>query len=382
MTTRVQKGITAGMALVGAGVMAAMPVAQQAPEVLRSAEANVQLAAALNGTPAENLALSAQRTITALVGAPVGLATAATALAQGGPANNAIAAAILKEVVDGPLYAADPAIYALDDLVPAPVGGSPGNVQESRGTSLITQFRADQLIAARDDINEAIRDSLGVGTATQPTGNEVSPAYAAARIGGGLAVSAQRAVTSAVTAPLGLVAVAEGLQESLETGNNTNLYLALQAYIDAPNYVTDPIVFAADDVTPAPIGGDPETNPAEMNGSEITRFRGNVLLAPRDAVRNLVAGNLGVDPVTGADVNNVGARSLSAGDSSLVKVTPGSTKSATGANSSSNRPVSAAVKAVGNEVQAAADRFQRRVEKLKSAVEKKKTTDTTTTSND
>jgi hypothetical protein len=40
------------------------------------------------------------------------------------------------------------------------------------------------------------------------------------------------------------------------------------------------------------------------------------------------------------------------------------------------------VKAVGNEVQAAADRFQRRVEKLKSAVEKKKTTDTTTTSND
>ena len=34
MTTRVQKGITAGMALVGAGVMAATPVAQQAPEVL------------------------------------------------------------------------------------------------------------------------------------------------------------------------------------------------------------------------------------------------------------------------------------------------------------------------------------------------------------
>lgn len=48
-------------------------------------------------------------------------------------------------------------------------------MQEQRGTSLITQFRADQLIAARDDVNEAIRDSLGVGTAAQPTGNEVSP---------------------------------------------------------------------------------------------------------------------------------------------------------------------------------------------------------------
>ena len=76
-----------------------------------------------------------------MVGAPVGVATAAAALAQGGPTNNAIAAAILKEVVDGPLFAVDRAIYALDDLLPAPVGDSPGNVQEERGTSLITQFR-------------------------------------------------------------------------------------------------------------------------------------------------------------------------------------------------------------------------------------------------
>jgi hypothetical protein len=297
------------MALVGAGVVAAMPVAQQAPEVLRSASANpdVALAAALTGTPAENLALSAQRTLTGLVGAPVGFATAAIALAQG---QNDDAADILNELVDGPQWAADPAIYALDDLLPAPIGGSPGNVQESRGTSLITQFRADQLIAARDDINEAIRDSLGVGTATQPTGNEVSPVYAAARLGGGLAVSAQRAVTSAVTAPLGLVAVAQGLQESFETGDNTNLYRALQAYIDGPNYVTDPIVFAVDDVLPQPIGGDPETTPAEMDGSEISRLRGNVLLAPRDAVRNLVAGNLGVDPVTGNEPTNISSRQV------------------------------------------------------------------------
>src|SRR6478609_1495709 len=187
MTTRVQKGITAGMALVGAGVVAAMPVAQQAPEVLRSAEANVQLAAALTGTPAENLSLSAQRTVTALVGAPVGVAAAAAALAQGGPTNNAIAAAILNELVDGPQWAADPAIYALDDLLPAPFGGSPGNVQEERGTSLITQFRADQLIAARDDVNEAIADSLGVGTEADVDDEGV--VYAASRLGAGFAAS-------------------------------------------------------------------------------------------------------------------------------------------------------------------------------------------------
>ncbi len=297
MTTRVQKGITAGMALVGAGVVAAMPVAQEAPEVLRSANADVQLAAALTGTPAENLALSAQRTVTALVGAPVGFGTAAIALAQGGPANNAAAFAILKEIVDGPLYAADPAIYALDDLLPAPLGGDPDNVQEQRGESLITQFRADQLIAARDDIKEAIGDSLGLGTS--PDVDNEGPVYAAARLGAGFAASGVRAAQSAVTAPLGLVAVAQGVQTSFDTGNNKPLYQALQAYIDGPNYVTDPIVFAVDDVLPQPVGSDPQTNPALMNGSEISRLRGNVLLAPRDAVRNLVAGNLGVDPVTG-----------------------------------------------------------------------------------
>ena len=76
----------------------------------------------------------------------------------------------------------------------------------------------------------------------------------------------------------------------------------MQAYIDGPNYVTDPIVFAVDDVLPQPIGGDPQTDPALMNGSEISRLRGNVLLAPRDAVRNVVAGALDVNPVTGDNV--------------------------------------------------------------------------------
>lgn len=105
-------------------------------------------------------------------------------------------------------------------------------------------------------------------------------------------MSGVRGVQSAVTAPLGLVAVAQGLQQSFN-GNNKPLYQALQAYIDAPNYVTDPIVFAVDDVLPKAAGGsDPQTDPASMNGSEISRLRGNVLLAPRDAVRTVVAGSL------------------------------------------------------------------------------------------
>jgi hypothetical protein len=316
MTTRVQKGITAGMAVVGVGVMAVTPVAQQAPEVLRSVTANVELTAALQGSTAELLTESGERLLGSLATAPTGLLAAAQALAGG---NNPTAYAILKEFVDGGLYVADPTIFALDDLLPAPIGGDPDNIQEQRGISLITQFRADQLIAARDDINEALRDSLGVGAATQPAGNEVSPTYAAARLGAGLAVSGVRAAQSAVTAPLGLVAVAQGVQTSFDTGNNKPLYQALQAYIDGPNYVTDPIVFAVDDVLPQPVGGDPQTNPALMSGSEISQLRGNVLLAPRDAVRKLVAGPLGVDPVTGNPVPAASTMQLKAADTTEQK---------------------------------------------------------------
>ena len=312
MKDRVQGAFTAGVALVGAGVMAAAPVAQQAPEVLRASDAEVQLAAVedrYTGSVPELFALSAQRTVTGTATAPIGLATAAIALAQGGQVNNATAYAILKQIVDGPQWAADPAIYAFDDLLPAPIGGDEFNdPTDADEDSAISQFRADVLIAARDDVKEAIGDSLGLGT--RPDVDNEGPVYVAARLGAGFAASGVRAAQSAVTAPLGLVAVAQGLQKSLDGGGNTDLYRALQAYIDGPNYVTDPIVFAADDVLPQPVGSDPQTNPALMNGSEISRLRGNVLLAPRDAVRNLVAGNLGVDPVTGNAPTSVSSRQV------------------------------------------------------------------------
>jgi hypothetical protein len=135
-------------------------------------------------------------------------------------------------------------------------------------------------------------------------------------------VSGLRAAQSAVTAPLGLVAVAHGLQKSLDGGGNKDLYLALQAYIDGPNYVTDPIVFAADDVQPQPAGGDTETDPAKMNGSEISQLCGNVLLGPRDNVRKVVAGALGVDPVTGNAPTNASTMQLSKTTGTTEKTGP------------------------------------------------------------
>ena len=98
MKERVQGCVTAGVALVGAGVMAAGPMADHAPEVLRSVNADVALAAAATyAQPVpELLALSAQRTVTGLASAPVGFASAAIALSQG---QNLAAQAILKEIV-------------------------------------------------------------------------------------------------------------------------------------------------------------------------------------------------------------------------------------------------------------------------------------------
>ena len=301
MKDRVQGCVTADVALVGAGVMAAAPVAQQAPEVLRSVNADVALAAAYEQPVPELFALSAQRTVTGLASTPVGFATAAIALAQG---QNNVAAAILKEIVDGPQWAADPAIYALDDLLPEPIGGDDANEPtEPDADSAISQFRADVLIAARDDVNEAIADSLGLGT--QPDVDDEGPVYAVARLGAGFAASGVRAASSAVTAPLGLVAVAQGLQQSLETGNNTALYTALEAYIDGPNYVVDPIVFAVDDVLPAPIGSDPSIDPTNMGTSEISKFRASTLLGARDQVRGAVKTVLDVPQ------SSVSARTLS-----------------------------------------------------------------------
>jgi hypothetical protein len=235
-----------------------------------------------------------------LAGTPLGLAAAAIALAQG---QDAAALGLLEEIVDGPLWAADPAIYAFDDLLPEPIGGDDLNDPTTPDAdSAISQFRANVLYQAREDVKEALADTLGVGSASQPTGNQVSAVYAAARLAGGFADSAVRTAGSVALAPLGLVAVAEGLQKSFETGNNTDLYLALQSYIDGPNYALDPIVFAVDDVLPQPVGGDVEADPTQMDGSAVSDFRANVLLAPRDGIREAVAAPLGVDPVTGAEV--------------------------------------------------------------------------------
>lgn len=350
MQERVQGCLTAGVALVGAGVMVMSPVTPQAPEVRVAPGDAIELAAAQRydtQTVPELFALSAERTVTGLAGTPIGLAAAVIALAQ---QDDAAARAILEEIVDGPLWAADPAIYALDDILPL-IGGDPDNFTGERGDSVLTQFRYDVLFQAR----EGLRDALGAGEEAQPTGNEVGPAYAAARLAGGFAESAVRTAVGLAGAPLGLVAIAE----AVANGDEEALYVAVRQYIDAPLYVADPVIFAVDDVLPAPYGGDPETNPAAANSSTVTQFRADVLWRTTDNVRTAVAGALDVNPnldqddltTVNADRQSATVQRVATSETADVKAAP-----------KSNRPVSRIVNSLKDSAEKANERASERRE--------------------
>ena len=260
------------------------------------------------GSPAELFALSAVRSAQAFLGAPLGVAQAATLLAQG---KNAEAYAVLENVVDGPLWAADPAIYALDDIFPAPIGGDL-NIPTQPGTGAITQFRAQVLIAARDAVRGLVRQAVG---APQPTGrvavtaaeDDFDALAAAQRLAEGFGESAVRTVTTTAAAPLGLVAVVDGLKKSFDGEGNESLYVALRQFVDAPLYNADPAIFALDDVLPQPIGGDPAVDKRFSSGSAITKFRADVLWTATKNVRTPIAEALDVDPNLNEVPTNKGA---------------------------------------------------------------------------
>jgi hypothetical protein len=379
MKERVQGAVTAGVAIVGAGVMAAAPAAQQAPEVLRSVEANIELTAASNNPVdaavrlSQGLGESGLRLAGSLATSPLGLLPIGEALVEGDDPNGRNQALFdaLVPYLDGTNYAIDPTIFALDDVLPAPYGQDPSTTPNDMGGSELTRFRANVLLAARDDIDEAVADALGVGEETDV--DDEGAIYAAARLGAGFAASGVRAARSAVAAPLGLVGVAQGVQQSFETGDNTLLYKALEAYVDGPNYVLDPVVFAADDVVPGPVGSDPSVTPNNMGGSQISQFRANVLLAARDEVRGAVKGALGVDSVTNLGTS---AREATKGTkgTELASVAGGGSNSAGSTRAASpKKSFQDTIKSINQEFKATADGIDRATKKFTSGNEVKQT---------
>jgi hypothetical protein len=161
--------------------------------------------------------------------------------------------AIMANYIDGPLYVADPTIFAVDAVLPAPYGQDPATDRRLGNTSDVLKFRANVLYTLREEVKSA----LGV----QPTPsivelatNDVAPSpvgdpvLTATRLAQGLGQSAQRLVTDTALGALGPVAAAQ----AIAAGDKQGLYNVIESYIDAPQEIADPTIFAVDDVLPAP----------------------------------------------------------------------------------------------------------------------------------
>lgn len=200
METNAKAYITAGVALVGAGVIAASPIAPPAgnsADETRSHEVSLlaattdsgtqqEIAAALDllqgGNPlalleafiegtleafsrpapvpytpvtglvdglshiGEGFAATGLRFGNAVILTPLGFVELASAIASG---DTGKALAVVENFVDGPLWVLDPALYNLRDALPAPLGGEDGLIQNFRdGIWMITQMINDALAGA------------------------------------------------------------------------------------------------------------------------------------------------------------------------------------------------------------------------------------------
>lgn len=175
----------------------------------------------------------------------------AIAQGQGAPALSAL----VENLVDGPLWTVDPVLYALRDALPAPLGGPDGYIENFRNEL----WKATQEInAALHDPTGAVRDFVeatllaysrpGPVPFTPVTG----PFDGLARVSEGLIASGMRLVAAAIMTPLGFVQLAGAIAQ----GNGAQgLSVLIENLVDGPLWVADPLLYGLRDALPAPLGG-------------------------------------------------------------------------------------------------------------------------------
>ncbi len=113
----------------------------------------------------------------------------------------------IRQIVDSPLYVADPLIEAIAITLPDEFGGGSDHVTNTTaGDGAFMQFRNNELLGLRDAINGQFADALGVD---KPWPNENYTAELAA----GLKESATRGMNGAVLGAVGVVAIAQAIVE-------------------------------------------------------------------------------------------------------------------------------------------------------------------------
>ncbi|MGV0795165.1 hypothetical protein [Mycolicibacterium sp. XJ1819] len=311
--------MTAGVALVGAGVIAASPIAppasnstDEAPvrevsllaateqsttaqditdtlDLLQGGDPIALLQAFIDGTleafarPApvpytpvpglleglshigQGLAATGLRFGDATIRSPFGLLALGTAIASG---DTATALAVAENFVDGPLWVVDPALYNLRDALPAPLGGPDG---------LVENFR-DQLWMITQLINGALAGPqtpmLAATTMADPTnlldGFIEGVLTAFARPGpvpftpvDGPLDGASRIAQGVVATGLRLLAASVltpvgvvELATAVAQGDTEKALAAVENIVDGPLWVADPSLYGLRDALPGPLGGE------------------------------------------------------------------------------------------------------------------------------
>ncbi|WP_319447273.1 MULTISPECIES: hypothetical protein [unclassified Mycobacterium] len=298
MRERVQGCVTVGVAMVGAGALALAPMAPQPAQQMRADQIRTVdvsdmklLAATATPTPASLLAAlqilgtgvggSGERlvesTLKGLLG-PIALA--------GAFGDDAATKAIIADYIDGPLYVADPTIFALDKVLPEPLGQDPNPDPRLGNTSDVLKFRVNVLYALREAIKDAlgVQPAVGIGAAAAPVGETLPTTLPEklAELAKGLAGSGENFVVDTALGALTPLAVIQAL-------GSDNPEAALTAiavnFIDAPLHIADPTIFALDNVLPEPFGGDTSLTPQFSQGSDILKFRVQVLYALREQIK-------------------------------------------------------------------------------------------------
>lgn len=284
MQSRVQCGLTAGIAIVGASVIAITPIAS--PAVMRAVDAATVLTADFtNYSEAELVAEFGKRLAEQFAQAPF---TPVVLAAQAVAGDETRLFSQIRQSVDAPVYVADPLIELAANALPAELGGGSDHKTNTATAADgdLMDFRNNEILGFRDDINAQFAAALGVGS---PLPNE-NYAWSLAQ---GVLASVERTAQGAVLAPIGLVAVAQ----AMASGDSAALYTAIRQYIDAPLWAADPAIDGLATALPASLGGGTDHDPttqAPQDGALMT-FRNETLWGATHNTRVAVANVLRVD---------------------------------------------------------------------------------------
>lgn len=350
MNSRVSSGLTACVAIAGAGAIAITPVVASTPTPPRVVDAQAALMADFTGMNQAGLAfLAAQRLADQFVQAPFVPLVLAAQLAAG---DNARLYSQIRQIVDSPVYVADPVIEAIAITLPEGFGGGSDHVTNtSAGDGAFMQFRNNELLGFRDAVNAQVAGALGVS----PT--VLNDNYAA-ELAGGVQESAVRSVNGFVLGAVGLVAVAQ----AMASGDNLEVYKAVKEYIDAPMWAADPAIEGLAEALPVSLGGGTNHDPTDPTGDgALMQFRNEQLIGARDSVRVAAAKVLGV----GDKVDSTGNVITNLNRNQLLSATDD--KSDTGSKANNLKPHVTTLNAQLND---AKDKAGKRADKAKANVDR------------